>query len=372
MAGFSRPTRAALVNRAVQDVEAELQNGAALIRRTLERAVAVAMGGLAHGLHGHLEWGARQLVIDRADDDVLVRWAEIFLGENARKAATKASFTIEVTGDAEVAIPEGTRWTRPDGIVFESTADAELPADEPYEVLVPVQAVDAGNDANTIPGTTLTIESPIADVEAAAVVQGDETTAIGGGTDIERIEDLRARLLEHLQTPPRAGSAGDYVRWAKEVAGVTRAWELPRQLGPSTVLVLVAADTYDDDGYFDETVLPDGDQVDEVQAYLEARANVTAIVTVQAPTLEELDPAVQIMPNTADVQAAVTAQLQDMLLRQQGPTAGGWTLRRNEVIQAIGLANGLDYFVLTSPAADVELDATQLVTLGTPVYTEAS
>lgn len=368
---FSRPTRDTLIGRTVADVEGELQNGASRVRRTLERALAIAQGGLAHTQHGHLQWAARQLIIDTAEEEFLVRWASIYLGANGRKAATKAELVIEVAGVvAEAPIPEGTVWTRADGVRFESTADAQLPADAPLEALVPIRAIEADNASNTVPGSVLTLESAVADIEADAVVQGEDSDPIGGGTDIERIEDLFARLLEHLQTPPKAGATGDYIRWAKEIAGVTRAWELPRQLGPSTVLVLFVIDTFGADGLYTSTVFPDSTAGEEATEYLSALANVTAIVTAQAPIQTTLDPQIQISPNTVSVQGAVSAQLNDLLLRQSGPATGGSTMRRNDMIQAIGLAAGLTDFVLTVPAGDVELAATELLTLGTPVYSE--
>lgn len=356
---FSRPTLDALVTRSVADVEAELQNGAAYIPGTLERATAIAFAGLAHSQHGHLAWAARQLIIDTAEDEHLVRWAGMFL-PGGRKPATKAEFTILATGAlAEAPIPSGTRYVRADGAVFETLAAAELPASEPFEVEITVRAIDVGSAGNTVPGSTLTLESPVSDIDPAATVQGSGSDPIGGGADMERIEDLRARLLEHLQDPPKGGAAGDYAKWAKEVPGITRAWELPLQLGPSTVLVLVVQDTFDADGFYDDTnFAPD---VAAVQDYIDERAPVTAIPTVQAPVEQAIDFEINISPNTVEVQEQIRRELEDLFLREAAPNG---TLKLSKIREAISKAQDEDFHDLVSPAADVVSSATQLPTVG--------
>ena len=50
---------------------------------------------------------------------------------------------------------------------------------------------------------------------------------IGGGADVESDEDLRARVLFRKRNPPHSGSKSDYIAWALEVPGVTRAFVSP-------------------------------------------------------------------------------------------------------------------------------------------------
>lgn len=368
---FDRPTLSTLVGRVITDIESELQNGASLIRRTFERAVGVAIAGISHGLHGHIEWAARQLFPDRADDEFAVVWSDIHLGVNSRKPATKAELQIEIIGTVGgTIIPEGTTWVRSDGVRFESISEDSIPASAPYELILDVIAIEAGSDGNTIPGTVLSMESGIENVEPDSIVQGSGSDPIGGGADIERIIDLIARLLDQLQNPPKAGGTGDYVRWAKQVSGVTRVWELPRHLGPSTVLVLFVADVFDVDGFYESTTFPDSTFSTTVKEYIEQFSNVTAIVTAQAPVEVTLDPEIEIEPNTIDMRNAVSAQLNDLLLRQDGPSATGSTVYLWQVIQAISLTPNLTNHVLISPTANVDLAATELLTLGTPVYSD--
>lgn len=375
---FARPTRDQLVKRCAADIEAELQNGASLIRHTLERSVGVAQAGLAHSLHGHLAWVAKQAIYDTADDEILVRWANMFMGDAGQKQPRHASFTVRFTGSvASAPIAAGTRAVRADGAVFETLAADNLASTEPYQVDIVMRAIEAGEGGNTIPGSVLTLESAVDNVDASATVQGSGSLPIGGGTDLETPAALRARFLEFLQTPPRGGASGDYARWAKEVAGVTRAWEFPLQLGPSTVLVLFVRDTFDDDGFWESTGIPTSLEEEEVADYIRERCPVTigafnavgeSGLTVQGPTAVTFTPTIALSPNTAAVREQVNRQLQDLLLRRAEP---GGTLSISQIREAISLAAGEDFHDLVSPTEDVVSATTELLVFGEPTYQDA-
>lgn len=370
---FSRPSLDQLISRARADVEAELGNGAAYLRRSFEAATAKVQAGLGHTLHGHLAYLAKQCVPFTAEDEFLVGWAEFFMGADARNAATHAVFDITVTGTVDgTTIPSGTQWSRGDGVVFESTADVDLSG---LEATISVQAVATGVAGNTLAGTTLSITSPIVGVDAAATVGGTENQTVGGGADIESIAALKQRLLDYLQSPPKGGAAGDYVTWARQVDSVTRAWELPLQLGPSTVVVLFVQDLFDADGFYVATVFPSPAAVTAVQDYLNDRIPITVnpsftapsghIDYVFAPTEVPLNPTVALSPNTAQAQTEVTHYLQDLLLRESEP---GGTLPLSHIDEAISLAPSEIDHNLVSPVADIVASALQLYTLGTITF----
>lgn len=367
---FSRPTLSRLISRVTSDVEAVLQNGASLLRRSFEYALSRGLAGLAHGLHGHIDWASRQIIIDTADDEFLVRWAEIW--GQPRLSAEFAEFDITVGGFVgSVTIPDGTVYTRADGVLFETVGDVELPATPPYIAVLNLQAIEAGDEANTVPGSQLTIGTPIAGLLTNGVVNGSGSDPIGGGSDIETIDALRTRLLAFIQTPPKGGALGDYVTWAKEASSsVTRAWELPLELGPGTVLVLFVQDTFDGEGFFVDTLFPTGDQIDEVREYIDTKKPITANGYVAedyvaAPLEDTLDPTIQLDPNDAATQLQVTRQLQDMLLRETEP---GGTLTISKIREAISIATGEENHNLVSPVADVTTAATTLLTLGTITF----
>ena len=83
----------------------------------------------------------------------------------------------------------------------------------------------------------LTLDSPIVGVNASANVTAG---ALTGGADAEDDDSLRARLLARIKEPPQGGSKADYVTWALEVPGVTRAWCYPEEMGDGTVTLRCA------------------------------------------------------------------------------------------------------------------------------------
>src|SRR5690606_31261962 len=128
---------------------------------------------------------------------------------------------------------------RSDGFEYEVEADAEV---VDGVATATVLALTAGIDGNTDAGTSVTLVQPVDDVSSAGEV-GE--AGIAGGVDAETDDDLRARLMQRIQEPPRGGAVNDYERWALEVSGVTRAWVYPGHLGIGTVGVTFVMDNND-------------------------------------------------------------------------------------------------------------------------------
>ncbi|MGH9349377.1 MAG: baseplate J/gp47 family protein, partial [Vicinamibacterales bacterium] len=167
---------------------------------------------------------------------------------------------------------------------------------------------------------------------------------------------LRIRLLDRMRQPPHGGAAADYAMWAKDVAGVTRAWVYPLELGAGTVTVRFVRD--DDAG----GIIPDAGEVAAVQTYINERRPVTAAVTVVAPVAVPLAFTIEITPDTSAIRAAVQAELEDLLERDAEP---GGTILLSQIKVAIGAAAGVDDFVVTVPAGNVAHSTGQIATMGT-------
>lgn len=343
---FARPSLATLVDRVQQDLVSRLGLVTPVLRRSLVYVLSRVIAGAVHMLHGHLEYNSRQVFPDQSDGDFLARHAALF--GLARKAATYATGDVEFAGDNGTVIPGGTVLVRADGARFTTDADATIALGV---ATAAVTAVVAGDDANTDAGVTVSLESPIAGVFTAATVAAG---ALSGGADEESDDDLRTRLLERLREPPHGGSAADYIAWAKEVAGVTRAWVYPLELGAGTVVVRF---TRDDDA----SPIPDAGEVAAVQSYIDERRPVTATVTVLAPTAVPLALTIDLTPDTPAARAAVEAELRDLLRRDGKP---GGTIFKSQIEVAVGLAEGVTNFVVSVPAGDVAHAAGQLPVLG--------
>ena len=343
---FTRPTLPQLIERNITDLESRLPGTDARLRRSNLNVLARMMAGAVHGLYGAMDFIALQVFPDTAEAEYLDRWASIW--GITRKAAAKAQGPITLTGLTGSIVPAGTVLTRSDSAEFTVDANTTLVAGT---ATAQVTASVAGAAGNTAAASALSFVSPVAGVNTAAVVAAG---ALVNGSDMETDDGLRDRLVARIQDAPHGGADFDYVNWAKEVAGVTRAWVYPQELGAGTVTVRFVRDD-------DASPIPDGAEVAAVQSYINARRPVTAVVTVAAPTAVALNFTIGVTPNTAAVKTTVEAELRDLIRREAVP---GGTLLLSHIREAISLAAGETNYTMTAPTADVVLTLGQLTTFG--------
>jgi len=344
---FSRPNLQTLIDRAAGDIETRLPGADARLRRSNLNVLARVHAGGVHGLYGYLDWLSRQILVDQAEAEILARHAAIW--GVARVPAAFAIGQAAATGTSGTVVPAGTIFRRADGAAYATDAEATIAGGAATLALVAVEAGQAGNAAAN---TTLNVVTPIAGLNAAATVTAGGLTS---GADIEPDDSLRARVLARIQQPPHGGAQHDYVAWALEVAGVTRAWVYPGELGLGTLTVRFVRDD-------DANLIPDAAEVAAVQAHLDALRPVTAQVTVAAPIAVPLHFTLALTPDTSAIRAAVEAGLRDLTLREALP---GATILLSHIREAISLASGEHDHVLTVPAANVTHTASQMATFGT-------
>lgn len=170
----------------------------------------------------------------------------IWLDEHAlmaglsRREAVKAAGVLTLTGESGLSIAAGTRFASASegeagAVLFESTQSASI--DREGFLSLPVQAVEGGISGN-VPARAISL---LAD-EVNGVTSVINEHKMTGGADEESDEELRARILERDTgiDASYAGSVSDYLRWAKEVPGVSDAKVIPEWDGPGTVKVIVA------------------------------------------------------------------------------------------------------------------------------------
>lgn len=343
---FERPTLADLIARIQADLVSRLGGSGAPLRRSVVAVFSSVWAGAVHMLHGHLEYLSRQIFPDLSDDAYLVRQASLY--GLSKSPATYAGGTATVTGTDGNDVNNGAVLRREDGTEY--TIESGGGTITGGVLVVTLQAVLAGVDGNAADGTELTFESPLPGVDAVVV-----TGEISGGADVESTESLRTRLLARLQEAPQGGAESDYTLWALEVPGVTRVWVYPNQLGAGTVVVYFVRDD-------DEDLIPSAGEVSTVQDYIDSVRPVTAAVTVAAPTAVEWDFTLEVVPDTAEIRAAVEAELVDLFRTEGEP---GETLPISRVRTAIGIASGLTDYTLTTPSSDLTHAGGEIPVLGT-------
>ena len=346
---FTTPTLKEIIDRMDSDAEGRLPGVQPRLRRSLLGAVIRAVAGAVYSLYSLLITIPERFMPDTATGDELDRWAAIRLSV-IRKQATNATGNITFTGTDTTDIPAGTVVQRADGVEFSVDATVTISGGT---ALAAVTAVLAGADSNTAAGVTLTLTSPIAGVDSDAVIDGN---AITGGADLESDESLRERLLNNFSSPPQGGNANDYITWAREVAGVSRAWSYPLEGGLGNVAVRFMMDDIYADG------IPLAADVTAVNDYIDVLMPAGTILTVVAPTAVPLDFTIHVSPDTTETRAAVEAELKDLILRDSQPNGDILLSRINE---AISLAEGEIDHTVTVPAGNVSHLLNEIATMGT-------
>lgn len=342
---FERPSLSELRDRIVTDMETRLGIAGAGLRNGFTKLLSYVFAGVAHLLHGHLEWISRQIFATTADDENLSRHGNEY--GVTRIAATYADGSVTFTGTNGTEIDEGTELVSSDGVLYKTTAAGTISAGVAEIAVIASAPGEAGNAAL---GTILSLSSPISGVESEAEV----TVEITGGGDQEDIEDYRTRVLDRKRRPPLGGALQDYETWAKEVPGVTRAWAKATYLGEGTVATFFLRDNDDD-------IFPSEAEIDDVSAYIETKRPVCAHSYVFAPTGYDVDFEIQLDPDETDVRDAVEEELRDLLDREAEP---GEPILLSHIREAISLAAGENDHTLVSPTADVTVAAGYLAQFG--------
>lgn len=370
---FARPTLTDLRAQVQQDIAADPDIGDALLRFANTRVLGRAQADLAHLHYGYLDWIARQAVPFTAIDEFLEGWAG--LKGITRKPATAAAGTITFNGTPGIVLPSGTPVARGDGVEYATTAAGAVAGGG--TVTVPARASVPAAASNCDLGTAMSLGTAIAGIQS----NGAAAAAFTGGADVEIDDDLRSRMLERYQAPPQGGAIADYVEWALQVAGVTRAWCKPNGMGAGTALVYFMMDLTEGahNGFPQGTngvaaletrdAPATGDQL-AVANWIYPLRPVTALVYAAAPIASPV--AFTIKNVAVPLQAAVAAAIGDVFVRTGSPggvtlldgTAGG-TVKLADVWGAIAAVPAVGDFIIQSPTADITMSAANLPTVGT-------
>ncbi|MEG1824350.1 MAG: baseplate J/gp47 family protein [Cloacibacillus sp.] len=344
---FNRPTLPELKERIQVDLTSRLELTGGIMRRSVVGVLSTVFAGCAHLMHGHLDWASKQLFVTTAEGYYL-EFMHAGVYGILRKPAAASSGIVTFTGSLGSMVPSGSILKRAsDGALFETTTDG-LTA-------VGVVSQNTGSVYNCDSGAKLSLISPVSGVKNDAIVSSD---GLVGGVDAETDDSLRQRVLQAIQNPAMGGARHDYVRWAMEHPGVTRAWTKDNWLGVGTVGVTFVRDN-------DISFIPDAGEVTSLQAYIDLKRPVTADVTVFAPIAKNVDFTLTISPYTAAVQADVLDELAAFFVREAEP---GRTIYLSRVSEAISSALNEVHHTITAPSADVACTANEIATLGTVTF----
>lgn len=323
---FERPTLTQIIKRVQADAESRM--GRKAMRWSLVPVLVRVIAGVSHGLHGFIAFVLRQCFTTTAEGAYLERRASEY--GIYRKAAAAATGEVTFTGSGQV--PSGTQLQAADESVYVTTAAS-------VDGKAPITAAAAGAAGNAPGGMELVLVSPVAGVMSSAVA-GEIT----GGADAEDDESLRERLLQRQKNPPKAGTKADYVAWALAVAGVTRAWCYPQELGQGHVTVRFMTDGMTENG------IPNAVMVKRVEEYITSQMPVTAILHVEAPIPKPFELTLDVLPDDEAVKEKIESAVESVILAEAVP---GGALLRTSIDRAIGGVSEVKSYRLVSPTDDV-------------------
>ncbi|HDR1418647.1 TPA: baseplate J/gp47 family protein [Pasteurella multocida] len=348
---YQSPTLSELIKQGQQDIQFHLPNvqmNAVLM--VLNRINAA----LSASEHQHLSWLAQQIIPTTADEEYLIEYAA--MKGIVRKAASTATGEIIVTATGATHIAQDTPFEAYNGVVLLTTESVEI--DEAGDYVLTVEAKEDGAIGNLAENTQVQLTSAILNLKAQAKVQ-----AMSGGADMESLSSLLSRLIFRVQYPPAGGSKHDYVRWATEVVGVTRAWCFPRYRGLGTVGVAFVMDEQAD-------ILPKAQDLARVRAYIEGHYNETTRqfegmpanveLYVFAPKLQPINFRIRLEPNTDGLKKTVKQALSQLL--QQVESEG--IIYLSHIRAAISNVIGERDNAVFEPSADVQLPINTIAVLG--------
>lgn len=364
---FASPDLQTIEQRVADDYRTKLGTPAVLLPHSPEAALASVDAATAHALYRHLERASlTALWAVMYNDTYLDLWASRF--GVPRKTGGRGTGTIEVNGEDDTIVPKDTLWERvADGFRYRVLEDTALTGGP---TTVPVEATASGALGNATSGSPVRLVEDVAGVVAEAEITDDITDA----AEPETNDQLLQRLLQRLRFPPKGGGHGDYVRWALENKGVTRAWEfeangLVDELGYITVRY-VRDGTYDADPVFPSNVSDRNAVAAHIKGPGKMPAGLRLVVpqpdTDTSPNPPEygpqaLDPTIKLKPNTDAVQTAVRRALRVALTRARiGPSTYPISL----LVNALSNEELVQGFEIMDPGGNIEIADLRVLVLG--------
>lgn len=347
--GFSRPDLPNLISTIRSDLLTRFESDVVL-RRLDAEVYARVMAAAAHTLYGYIDYLAKNMLPDLCDETWLVRHAN--LKRSPRKQPTTAGGYMRWEGvSAEVPIPSGTEIQTDDQTNYVTTGAQEFNQSERV-LRVPVEAVSSGSAGNLDDGTPLRLLSPITGLSVTGYAD-----SVQGGTDLEDLEEWRSRVMARWYYTPQGGADSDYVAWATDVAGISRAWVFRNQNGPGTVGVMVATNDPDNPA-------PDPARVAAARDYILPLAPVAgASLSLYAAKSKIIPMEIALAVDSEASRVAVVRELKATLLRDGSPSGRIYHSHLGDAVSRG--SGGVAYRIINpDPDSDTELAADELPVLG--------
>lgn len=270
------------------------------------------VGGVGAGIYADQRLLADDPFPQKARQDAVEKHLELYL-ERGFNSATQGVGNVGVTGDLGSSVTTGVQFTyTPNGNTYLATDDVVLSDDiggGQASGEVPVQSVAAGQNQNLTAGAPLSISSPPAGIQAAAVV----LDGISDARDPESLAEAKTAVVTRIRQPLSVGRESDYEQYAKDAdPSVVSASVSRYPFGLGTVGVYITSGTTDIDKAVDNgdavNIIPSDALVETVQEFLQVNKPVTDCVTVFKPSAIPIDVTVRVRYRQGDHNTILTGQ----------------------------------------------------------------
>lgn len=210
-------------------------------------------------------------------------------------AKTTVRFTLSETKGYAISIPAGTKVTNGNGIYFQTSEYAEIPAGSDHADVSTVCTVNGIQGNDLLPGQVDILVNPLPYIKEVANITTSE-----GGAELESDESLAERTYLSPSSYSVAGPDDAYVYWARtyntNIGSVKPTSPIP---GEAVIYILMR------DGS-----MPGVEMLNGLEQYL-AQSKIrpmTDLVSVKAPTAVSLELNLTYYINQSDLSSAITIQ----------------------------------------------------------------
>lgn len=365
------PTVGQLSSNITNQLSSSLSQAVPFLPKAFINVLASVLAGAVVLLFKYCGWVFLQLFVAYASDEPttvngkvirpLREWGRL-IGVGDPLPAVQAQHAITVRVTAQIGnLAAGTALLYPaTGVIYETVAVVALNAST---VPARVRAVSdqAGGDGSGSIGNlqlndVLEFANPPPNVVSKASISGLEVA----GTDAEKTEIYRARIIARFQARPQGGAYADYRAWALDVPGIVNVYPYTSAL-PGVVEVYCEADVASSgspDG------IPTAPQLAAV--YNAIQLDVSGIATrrpagaaVNVLPITRAGFAVTITgltPDTPETRAAIKAGIAEYLLTREPYIEGLSVLPKNNRITEAAVAGIVDGIVDANAASVIKLE----------------
>ena len=210
-------------------------------------------------------------------------------------AKTTVRFTLSEKKSYTVSIPAGTKVTNGNGIYFQTSEYAEIPAGSEYADISMVCTINGIQGNDLLPGQVDILVNPLPYIKSVTNITTSE-----GGAELETDESLAERTYLAPSSYSVAGPGDAYVYWARtysaNIGSVKPTSPIP---GEAVIYILMRDGT-----------MPGEETLKGLEQYLSQNKvrPMTDLVTVKAPATVNLDLNLTYYINQSDLSSAITIQ----------------------------------------------------------------